>query len=101
MDGHMGQGSAIPAAKLLRGDLVRRDATSFRQAIRESILSGRKVGNRLSLPAIMEHINQADEYRRLEELYAEMGDEQIEAMSGQMEDLTDIAQQVLRAEMSR
>jgi hypothetical protein len=49
----------------------------------------------------MESINQADEYRRLEELYSEMSDTQIEEMSGQMEDLTDIAQQVLRAEVSK
>ena len=49
----------------------------------------------------MENIDQADEYRRLEALYAEMSDQQIEAMSGQMEDFTDIAQQVLRAEISR
>jgi hypothetical protein len=49
----------------------------------------------------MDSANQADEYRRLEELYAEMSDAQIEAMSGEMEDLTDIAQQVLRAEISK
>jgi len=62
---------------------------------------GREI-TRYSLPAsIMENINQADEYRRLEELYAEMSDQEIEAMSGQMEDLTDTAKQVLRAEISK
>ena len=49
----------------------------------------------------MEYPNQADEYRRLEALYAEMSDEQIEAMAGKMEDFTELAQQVLRAEMSK
>ena len=49
----------------------------------------------------MENINQADKYRRLEELYAEMSDQEIEAMSGLMVDFTDIAKQVLRAEISK
>jgi hypothetical protein len=49
----------------------------------------------------MGSIDQADEYRHLEELYAEMSDAQIEAMSGEMEDLTDIAKQVLRTEISK
>ena len=49
----------------------------------------------------MEYRNQADEYHRLQELYAEMSDEEIEAMSGQMQNLTDIARGVLRAEISR
>jgi hypothetical protein len=49
----------------------------------------------------MESIDQADEYRRLQQLYAEMSDAQIEAMSAEVEDLTDIAQQVLRAEISK
>ena len=61
----------------------------------------RRPGNRALLPAIMENIDQADEYRHLESLYAEMSDQQIEAMSGRMEDFTDIAQQVLRAEISK
>jgi DNA-directed RNA polymerase subunit M/transcription elongation factor TFIIS len=49
----------------------------------------------------MESINQADEYHRLQELYAEMSDAQIDGMSAEMENLTEIAQQVLRAEISR
>ncbi len=49
----------------------------------------------------MEDINQAEEYRRLEELYARMSDGEIEALSGQIEDFTDIARQVLRAEVAK
>ena len=49
----------------------------------------------------MENIDQAKEQRRLEALYAEMSDQQIEAMSGQMEDFTEIAQRVLRAEIAK
>ena len=49
----------------------------------------------------MENTNQAEEYRRLEELYADMSDAQVEEMSGQMEDLTEIAQQALRAEIPK
>jgi hypothetical protein len=49
----------------------------------------------------MGSVDQADEYRRLEELYAEMSDAEIEAMSDEMEDLTEIARQVLRGEISK
>ena len=49
----------------------------------------------------MEYINQAEEYHGLQKRYAEMSDEELEAMSGQMENLTEIARQVLRAEISR
>jgi DNA-directed RNA polymerase subunit M/transcription elongation factor TFIIS len=49
----------------------------------------------------MENFDQAEEHRRLEELYAQMSDEQLAAMDGKIEDLTDIAQRVLRAEISK
>jgi len=49
----------------------------------------------------MEYVDQPEQYRRLQELYAEMSDEEIEDLSGQTEDLTEIAQQVLRGEISK
>lgn len=49
----------------------------------------------------METINEADEYRRLEGIYAQMSDAQIEAMSVQIVEFTEIAQQALRAEISK
>jgi hypothetical protein len=76
-------------------------ASSFRHAIREGILSGERPGNRPLLTADMGDIDQAEEYRRLEALYAEMSDQEIGAMSSQVDDLTEIAQQVLRAEISK
>jgi DNA-directed RNA polymerase subunit M/transcription elongation factor TFIIS len=50
---------------------------------------------------IMENANPADEYRRLEELYAEMSDSRLQDMAEQADDLTPLAQQVLRAEVSK
>jgi DNA-directed RNA polymerase subunit M/transcription elongation factor TFIIS len=49
----------------------------------------------------MESNNPADEYRRLEELYAEMSVGQLQKIADQASDLTDIAQEVLRAEVSK
>jgi DNA-directed RNA polymerase subunit M/transcription elongation factor TFIIS len=49
----------------------------------------------------METIDHTNEYRRLEELYAEMSDSRLQEMADRVGDLTDLAQQVLRAEISR
>jgi len=49
----------------------------------------------------MESVNPTDQYRKLEELYTEMSDSRLQEMAGQIDDLTDIAQEVLRAEISR
>jgi len=49
----------------------------------------------------MEYTNQADAYRKLQDLYTEMSDSRIESMAENIEDLTEIAQQVLRAEISK
>jgi len=49
----------------------------------------------------MGEINQADELGRLEELYGELTDAQIEAMWDEMEDFTDTARQALRAEIAK
>lgn len=46
-------------------------------------------------------MNHTDQYRKLEELYAEMSDSRLQEMAGQIDDLTEIAQEVLRAEISR
>lgn len=43
----------------------------------------------------------AEEWRRLQELYAGMSDEELEAVADQGYDLTDIAKQALNAEISR
>jgi hypothetical protein len=43
----------------------------------------------------------SEQYRRLQELYAEMSDSRLESMAEGIDDLTEIAQQVLRAEISR
>lgn len=50
---------------------------------------------------IMDDAYRSDDYRHLEERYAQMSDAKIEAMSEQMDDLTEIAQSVLRAEMAK
>jgi len=50
---------------------------------------------------IVEYINQAEEYLGLQKRYAELSDEELEALLDQMENLTEIARQVLRAEISR
>jgi hypothetical protein len=49
----------------------------------------------------METIDHSDEYRRLQELYADMSDSRLEQMADGIDDLTEIAQQVLRAEMAK
>ena len=49
----------------------------------------------------MGHIEQSDAYRKLQELYADMSDSRIESMAENIDDLTEMAQQVLRAEMSK
>ncbi len=49
----------------------------------------------------MESMNNTDQYRKLEELYEDMSDSRLEEMAGQIDDLTEIAQVVLRAEISR
>ena len=48
-----------------------------------------------------EHIDQAEQLRRLHELYAEMSDGQLRVMAAGMNGLTEVAQQTLRAEFSR
>lgn len=49
----------------------------------------------------MANIDQADAYRKLQELYADMSDGKLEDMAENIDDLTEIAQQVLRAEISK
>ena len=49
----------------------------------------------------MANTDQADAYRKLQELYADMSDEKLEDMAEGIGDLTEIAQQVLRAEISK
>lgn len=49
----------------------------------------------------METIDPTEEYRRLKELYAQMSDGQLQVMAGQIDDMTDVAKEVLRAEISR
>jgi hypothetical protein len=49
----------------------------------------------------MAPIDPSEQYRRLQELYAEMSDGRIESMAESVDDLTEIAQQVLRAEISK
>ena len=49
----------------------------------------------------MSYDNQADEYRKLQERYAELSDEQIAKMWDDVEDFTAFAQQALRAEVAK
>jgi hypothetical protein len=49
----------------------------------------------------MAEIDSAQEWRRLQELYAGMGEDELEAVAGQAYELTDIAKQALHAEISR
>jgi DNA-directed RNA polymerase subunit RPC12/RpoP len=49
----------------------------------------------------MDYVEPAEEQRKLEGRYGEMSDEQIALMWTQIDDLTDLAQQVLRAEISK
>jgi hypothetical protein len=49
----------------------------------------------------MEYTNHSDAYRKLQELYADFSDSRIESMAENIDDLTEIAQQVLRAEVAR
>lgn len=49
----------------------------------------------------MAPIDPSEQYRRLQELYAEMSDSRLESMAEGMDDLTEMAQQVLRAEISK
>ena len=46
-------------------------------------------------------MNHTDQYRKLEELYAEMSDRRLEEMAEQIDNLTDMAKEVLEAEISR
>ena len=56
---------------------------------------------RVKFVVIMATDNQAEAYRRLQELYADMSDSRIEEMAEQIDDLTETAQQVLRAEIGK
>jgi len=49
----------------------------------------------------MHSTDQAEELRKLETLYEQMSDGELRALDEKPEDLTDIAQQVLRAEVAR
>jgi DNA-directed RNA polymerase subunit M/transcription elongation factor TFIIS len=49
----------------------------------------------------MEPVDQSEELRRLEELYAQMSEDELRALADNVNDLTEIAQQALRAEMSK
>lgn len=49
----------------------------------------------------MGSVDQAEELRRLEELYARMSDGELEAVAGKVDSLTEIAQRALLAEISR
>ncbi len=49
----------------------------------------------------MEYNTPSDQYRKLEELYSDMSDARLQEMAEQADDLTEIAQQVLRAEISK
>jgi hypothetical protein len=46
-------------------------------------------------------MDQAEELRRLEELYAQMGDGDLRALADKLDDLREVAQHALRAEISR
>ncbi len=49
----------------------------------------------------MENNSSSDPYRKLEELYADMSDARLQEMADGADDLTEIARQVLRAEISK
>jgi DNA-directed RNA polymerase subunit M/transcription elongation factor TFIIS len=49
----------------------------------------------------MGHIDQSEAYRKLQELYADLSDSRIESMAENIDDLTEMAQQVLRAEIAK
>ena len=49
----------------------------------------------------MEYIDQAEESRRCRELYAQMSDFELQALAEKLSDLTEFAQQALRAEFSK
>jgi hypothetical protein len=49
----------------------------------------------------MEHNPSSEQYRKLEELYADMSDARLHEMADGAADLTEIAQHVLRAEISK
>jgi DNA-directed RNA polymerase subunit M/transcription elongation factor TFIIS len=46
-------------------------------------------------------IDPSEAYRKLEEMYAEMSDSKLQEMADHADDLTEVAQQVLRAEISK
>ena len=54
-----------------------------------------------NIPCAMHSTDQAEELRKLETLYEQMSDGELRALDEKPEDLTDIAQQVLRAEVAR
>lgn len=49
----------------------------------------------------MEYNPSSEQYRKLQELYADMSDARLMEMAGQAADLTELAQQVLRAEVAK
>jgi len=55
----------------------------------------------LSIFVDMHRIDQPEEWRRLEELYAEMSEGELQGLLEKVEDLTGLAQQALKAEMAR
>jgi DNA-directed RNA polymerase subunit M/transcription elongation factor TFIIS len=60
-----------------------------------------EASGRVKFRVIMGNTNEADAYRKLQELYADMSDSRIESMAENIDDLTEIAQQVLRAEIAK
>jgi len=54
-----------------------------------------------NIPCAMHSTDQAEELRKLETLYEQMSDGELRALDEKPEDLTDIAQQVLRVEVAR
>jgi hypothetical protein len=60
-----------------------------------------EASGRVKFRVIMGNTNEAEAYRKLQELYADMSDSRIESMADDIVDLTEIAQQVLREEIAR
>jgi hypothetical protein len=60
-----------------------------------------KASGRVKFRVIMGNANEADAYCKLQELYADMSDSRIESMAENIDDLTEIAQQVLREEIAK
>ena len=61
----------------------------------------RAAGSGLHSVRLMDHIDFADEQRKLEQRYTKLSDERIAAMWAHMDDYTELAQQILRAEISK